>query len=131
MLLVYRFAPSPSPEKRLAEYMSDAAFPVPQYTRLRPGSNDPVIQVAPPPYLQLSPFQVSLPFSPLPGIVKKRHARRPVLASKAVKYPRNALSPPAVPTITLSLTKSGAAVMLHPHCFESLVAAFHTSAPVF
>ena len=52
--------------------------------------------------------QVSLPGSPGAGTVQKRHARLPVLASYASRNPRIANSPPAMPTMTLSLTMSGA-----------------------
>ena len=42
---------------------------MPQYTVRNSGSNEPVIQVEPPPSFQVSPFQVSLPGSPAAGTV--------------------------------------------------------------
>ena len=45
------------------------------------GSKAPVTQVAAEPVFQLSPFHESLPFSPGPGMVQKRHARLPDFAS--------------------------------------------------
>src|SRR5262249_41230591 len=74
--------------------------------------------------------QVSCPFSPGPGIVQNRQARFPVLASKALIYPRWAESPPVTPTITLFFTTSGAPLMLHPHCCTLSILTFHTSLPV-
>ena len=72
----------------------------------------PVSQVAPPPVFQLSPFHVSWPNSPGPGIVSNRHSRLPVAASYASMKPLVANSPPAMPRITLSFTTSGGLVML-------------------
>ena len=54
--------------------------------------------------------QVSNPASPGPGIVEKRHASLPVRASNAATKPRMPYSPPPTPTMTLSLTASGARV---------------------
>src|SRR6266404_4891560 len=59
MLHVYRLSP-----RRFEALRSDDGLPTPQYRRLNSGSYDPVIQVALPPIRQLSPGQVSLPFSP-------------------------------------------------------------------
>ena len=40
------------------------------------------------PVFALSPLQVSVPFSPGPGIVQNCHALRPVFMSNAIRYPR-------------------------------------------
>jgi len=72
----------------------------------------PVTQVEPPPRFHESPSHVSLPFSPGPGTVQKRHAFLPVAASNASMKPRMPYSAPAIPTTTLPLTISGADVAL-------------------
>lgn len=54
---------------------------MPQYSRFSPGSNDPVSHVAPAPFFQLSPAQLSPPGSPAAGTVYVRHTRVPVFAS--------------------------------------------------
>ena len=74
--------------------------------------------VAPPPWTQLSPGQDSLPGSPGDGTVQKRHASLPLFASYASRNPRMPASPPLMPTITLSPTTSGAAVIECPVGFS-------------
>src|SRR5205823_9107998 len=99
--------------------------------RFSSGSKEPVSHVEPPPDFQLSPFHVSLPGSPGPGIVQNRQARRPVFASTALMYPRCAESPPVTPTTTLLFTTIGAPVMLQPHSFILSTVTFHVSFPGF
>src|SRR5580693_3550632 len=64
MLAVYRLSPL-----RFDPSRSEEALPTPQYKRFNSASNDPVIQVDPPPYFQVSPFHVLWPASPGPGMV--------------------------------------------------------------
>ncbi len=70
-----------------------------------------MIQTEPPPFFQVSPVQVSLPFSPGAGTVYVFHVGCPLLASKAATKPRTPNSPPETPTITLPFATSGASVM--------------------
>src|SRR5262245_59759136 len=114
----------------MSPFQSGAAFPAAQNSTSCSGSYEPVIQVGPPPYFHESPAQVSTPFSPSPGTVNVRHLRSPVLTSYASTYPRTPYSPPAMPTITLSFTTSGATVELKPSAYLSST-AFHTTLPVF
>src|SRR5262245_65467233 len=75
--------------------------------------------MAPPPVCQAAfagSFQLSLPGSPGAGITYLRHANLPVLASSAAIQSRTPRSPPAAPTMILSLTVSGAAVSWRSFC---------------
>ena len=69
--------------------------------------------MAPPPVCQalFLSFQVSLPGSPGAGTTYLRQSSLPVAASSAAIKSRTPRSPPAAPTMILSLTASGAAVI--------------------
>ena len=74
------------------------------------GSYEPVVHSDPAPCFHVSPGHVSLPGSPGPGIVLKRHTSFPVVTLNAATKPMMPCSPPAVPMMTLSLTTIGAMV---------------------
>src|SRR3954447_15961379 len=82
----------------------------------RSGSNVLVTQQLPPPRCQASPSsgQVSDPGSPGLGTMYVRHTRSPVSRLNASAWPRLPNSPPELPTMTMSLTTSGATVALSP-----------------
>src|SRR3954447_15852002 len=82
----------------------------------RSGSNVLVTQQLPPPRCQASPSsgQVSDPGSPGLGTMYVRHTRSPFSRLNASRWPRLPNSPPELPTMTMSLTISGATVALSP-----------------
>jgi hypothetical protein len=76
----------------------------------------PVTQVEPPPAAAalLLSFQVSLPGSPLPGIVWVRQTSFWSARSVAAIQPRMPYSAPATPVIAMFFTINGAPVMTSP-----------------
>ena len=84
-----------------------------QYSVFVSGSNVPDSHVAPPPH-SIRPAHVSAPGSPFAGMVCVRQISSPVFGDRAAMNPRIPLSPPALPTMTLSLTMSGADVEVVP-----------------
>src|SRR5271156_4410319 len=95
------------------------------------GSYVPVTHTAAPPvcHALLASFQVSLPGAPGAGIVNLRHSTFPVAASSAAIQSRTPLSPPDAPTMILSLTASGAAV-IRVSDWPNTMLVSHTTLPL-
>jgi hypothetical protein len=90
----------------------------------------PGIQPPPPPVRQLSLPQVFIASS-VPATVKNSHTFLPVFASTPKIGPRPGHSPPWLPMMTLSLTKSGAPVKPTVSFAESMSLVSHAGVPVF
>src|SRR5688572_6416936 len=121
--LVYRLSPI-----RESPFQSGPGLPTPQYVRFDSGSYEPVVQIDPPPVFHESPAHVSWPGSPGCGTVLNFQICLPVTGSYAAMNPLMPYSPPAGPTITLSLTTRGATVPEYP-CSGFPIGVVHSRRP--